>query len=224
MTGDNDDTVVEDETVTDAAKRRQSERADHVRSMIGDEAAAMLDDRTYPTTSEELAQEYAIESIDLPNETEDLGSVFDRLKDEEYTTPEEAQEALASALEEPTANSRDRQTSGDVYEDEPTRADTEADLPETASKVVREDFDPNDELVEPTLEHETVESTEEMATEHERPTFDAEKTEPPTENGVSKPPLNKEVKEAYRGEAAEPIEEETESPEDETADETDDES
>jgi 2-dehydro-3-deoxygluconokinase len=95
MTGDSDDdTIVEDETVTDAAKHRQSERADHITAMIGDEAAGLLEDRTYPTTSEELAQEYATHPVELPNETESLGSVFDRLNTEEYTSPEEAQQTL----------------------------------------------------------------------------------------------------------------------------------
>lgn len=126
MTGDSDDdTIVEDETVTDAAKHRQSERADHVTAMIGDEAAGLLEDRTYPTTSEELAQEYATHPVELPNETESLGSVFDRLDDEEYTSPEEAQQAAAEAIEASPETTPEPFSEGDVYEDESTRFDTD---------------------------------------------------------------------------------------------------
>jgi len=110
MPDESDDTVV-DETVTDAARDRQSERAAHVTSMIGDEAAGLLEDRTYPTTSEELADEYAIDSVDLPNETESLGSVFDRLPDEEYTSAAEAADAPHM---EPTFEEDERDDENDV--------------------------------------------------------------------------------------------------------------
>jgi hypothetical protein len=121
MTGDsNDDTVVEDETVTDAARNRQSERAAHVTEMLGDEAAGLLEDRTYPTTSEELADAYAIDSVDLPNETESLGSVFDRLPDEEYASAAEAQQAAARAVADGPAVTDTERAAG-LFENESTR-------------------------------------------------------------------------------------------------------
>lgn len=79
--------------VQDSAERRQRERADSVESMLG-RADDLLGEHKYPTTSEELATEYADEPIDLPNETESLGSVFDRLVDERFESAEEAREAL----------------------------------------------------------------------------------------------------------------------------------
>ncbi len=144
MTGDSgDDTVVEDETVTDAARDRQSERADHVTEMIGDEAAGLLEDRTYPTTSEELADEYAIEAVDLPNETESLGSVFDRLPDEEYASAAEAQQAAAQAVDDGPAVT-DTERAADLYEDESTRR--EPDDPEAADSARMEPTFDEDEL------------------------------------------------------------------------------
>ncbi len=71
------------ERVQDSARERQHERAERVEDMLGD-AGQMLDEHKYPTTSEELATEYGDQPLDLPNETETLGSVFDRLVDERF--------------------------------------------------------------------------------------------------------------------------------------------
>ena len=143
MPDESDDTVVEDETATDAARDRQSERADHVTEMIGDEAAGLLEDRTYPTTSEELADEYAIDSADLPNETESLGSVFDRLPDEEYASAAEAGQAAARAVAEGPAVT-DTEQAADRFENESTRR--EPDDPETADSARMEPTFEEDEL------------------------------------------------------------------------------
>ena len=45
-------------------------------------------------SSEDLAIEYGGEEIEMANETESLGSVFDRLAGEEFDSPEEAREAV----------------------------------------------------------------------------------------------------------------------------------
>lgn len=79
--------------VEDRAVERQHERAEHVESIL-EEAEAALGEQEYPTTSEELAAAYADEPIDLPNETESMGSVFDRLTDERFESASEAREAL----------------------------------------------------------------------------------------------------------------------------------
>lgn len=83
--------------VQDSAERRQSDRAGRVEDTVA-HAADLLEEEKYPVTSEELAADYADEPIDLPNETESLGSVFDRLTDERFESVEEAREALYSEL------------------------------------------------------------------------------------------------------------------------------
>ncbi|WP_049921474.1 DUF5789 family protein [Halopiger djelfimassiliensis] len=77
----------------DRAEQRKSRRADRTESILGD-VERHLGDLEYPTTSEEIAAEYGNEPIDMPNETESLGSVFDRLTGEEFEDPEEVREAV----------------------------------------------------------------------------------------------------------------------------------
>lgn len=141
---DDDDTVVEDQTVTDTVERRQSERAARVTDMIGDEAAGLLEDRTYPTTSEELATEYAIESIELPNETESLGSVFDRLPDEEYVAAPEAKEAAAEAVFEHSPGL----TTEPYWEGEPADEESTTIDPESVGVAPYEDELPETETAD----------------------------------------------------------------------------
>lgn len=109
-------------SVQDSAKERQHERTEHVENILND-VSGLLDEDKYPTTSEELATEYADEPIDLPNETESLGSVFDRLVDERFETPEEAREALYGELTGPAgpANEYNEERNLDQLDD----ADTE---------------------------------------------------------------------------------------------------
>ena len=85
-----------DERDTDRARERQHDRAEHVENIL-DEVETDVSDRKYPVRSEELATEYADQPLDMPNETESMGSVFDRL-DDEYDTPEEIREALHGEL------------------------------------------------------------------------------------------------------------------------------
>lgn len=85
------------ERVQESAARRSRERAEITEDQLGD-VGAMLDEEKYPTTGEELAVEYADETIDLPNETESLGSVFDRLTDERFESPDDAREAILNEL------------------------------------------------------------------------------------------------------------------------------
>ncbi len=76
----------------DRIGQRKSEVADHTESIL-DDVERDLGDLEYPVTSEELATEYADEPIDMPNETESLGSVFDRLVGEQFDSPAEVREA-----------------------------------------------------------------------------------------------------------------------------------
>jgi len=75
------------------ARERQRERTERVEDMLG-EAGKMLGEHKYPATSEELATEYGDQPLDLQNETETLGSVFDRLVDERFESADEAREAV----------------------------------------------------------------------------------------------------------------------------------
>jgi len=88
------------ERVQESAQRRQHERAEHTENIL-DRLDALLERTDYPTTGEELATEYATDVIDMPNETESLGSVFDRLVDERFDSPEEAREAAYGELTGP---------------------------------------------------------------------------------------------------------------------------
>lgn len=81
----------------DRAERRQHERTERVEDIVA-HAGGLLGEHEYPTSSEELAADYADEPLDLPNETESLGSVFDRLTDERFETETEAREALYHEL------------------------------------------------------------------------------------------------------------------------------
>lgn len=91
-------------SVQDSAKERQHERTEHVENILNG-VDGLLDEDKYPTTSEELAAEYADQPIDLPNETESLGSVFDRLVDERFESPQEAREVLYRELTGPAGSS-----------------------------------------------------------------------------------------------------------------------
>jgi hypothetical protein len=86
----------DDERAEDRARERQDERAEHVENIL-DEVETDARERKYPVRSEELATDYADQPIDMPNETESMGSVFDRL-DEEYDSPEEIRESLHGEL------------------------------------------------------------------------------------------------------------------------------
>ncbi|ELY47381.1 DUF5789 family protein [Natronorubrum sulfidifaciens] len=81
----------------DRAERRQSQRAETTETILED-IERHLGALEYPATSEELAAEYANESIDLPNETESLGSVFDRLAGEQFDSVEAVREAVYGEL------------------------------------------------------------------------------------------------------------------------------
>ncbi len=93
MTDDEPDT----ERVQDAAEDRRRERAE-LAEHASRELQGRFNEFNYPVSSEELAVEYGDETIDLANETESLGSVFDRLVDEQYESPTEVREAVYSEI------------------------------------------------------------------------------------------------------------------------------
>jgi hypothetical protein len=81
----------------DEAERRQHERASTVEDVLG-EVREDLGEQAYPTTSEALSATYGDTVVELPNETESLGSAFDRL-DVEFADADEAYEALVREFE-----------------------------------------------------------------------------------------------------------------------------
>ncbi len=85
------------ERVQERAVERQRERAQHAEN-IYERVDGLLGDEKYPTTSEELAVTYGDTMLDLPNETESLGDVFDRLGDERYESASEAREAVVEEV------------------------------------------------------------------------------------------------------------------------------
>lgn len=115
------------ERVQDSARERQHERAERVEDVLGD-AGRMLGEHKYPTTSEELANEYGDQPINLPNETETLGSVFDRLVDERFESPEEAREAVYNEISGETGGQAE-------YNDERELRELDDDETESESNV-----------------------------------------------------------------------------------------
>jgi hypothetical protein len=113
-------------SVQDSAKERQHERTEHVEQVL-DRADGLLDEDKYPTTSEELAAEYADDPIDLPNETESLGSVFDRLVDERFETPAEARELLYRELTGPAGTENEYNEQRDLEQLDDADADDVSD-------------------------------------------------------------------------------------------------
>ncbi|GAB3022487.1 DUF5789 family protein [Natronobiforma cellulositropha] len=79
--------------VTRQANERRSSRAESTETVLED-VERRLGDIEYPVSGEELATEYALDEIDLPNETESLGSVFDRLATERFDSSAEIRETV----------------------------------------------------------------------------------------------------------------------------------
>lgn len=99
----------------DRAEQRQADRADHTEAIF-DAVERDLGELEYPVSSEELATEYATEPIDMPNETESLGSVFDRLAGEQYDSPEEVREAAYGELTGQAGNPNEANLERDLEE------------------------------------------------------------------------------------------------------------
>lgn len=77
--------------------RRKSERAETTESILAD-VERHLGEVEYPVSGEELATEYALDEIDLPNETESMGSVLDRLATDQFESATAAREAVSGEI------------------------------------------------------------------------------------------------------------------------------
>lgn len=112
--------------VQTSAERRKAERADHTESILKDVERG-LEEMEYPISSEELATEYGDQPIDMPNETESLGSVFDRLVDEEYESPEAVREAVYGEITGEAGSPNEANAERDLEElDDDTQGSSDA--------------------------------------------------------------------------------------------------
>jgi hypothetical protein len=109
------------------ARERQRERTESVEGMLG-EAGQMLGEHKYPATSEELAAEYGDQPLDLQNETESLGSVFDRLVDERFESAEEAREAIYNEITGEAAGPEEYNDERDLAELDEESTDEESNV------------------------------------------------------------------------------------------------
>jgi hypothetical protein len=109
------------------ARERQRERTERVEDMLG-EAGKMLGEHKYPATSEELATEYGDQPLDLQNETETLGSVFDRLVDERFESADEAREAVYGEISGEAGGPEEYNDQRDVGELDERATDDESNV------------------------------------------------------------------------------------------------
>jgi len=99
----------------DPQKSSNERKHEHVEAVeeILDTVDPALEEHAYPVNSEELSAQYGETVLELPNETESLGSVFDRLEDTEYDSPMAAKEAVlhfvSAASPDPTIAGADRE-------------------------------------------------------------------------------------------------------------------
>lgn len=102
------------ERVNRKATERKNERAEIVEDIVQD-VEDELDDPKYPVRSEEIAETYGNQPTDLPNETESLGHVFDRLS-EEYDSREEIHEAVYGEITGEAAGPEEYNPERDIEE------------------------------------------------------------------------------------------------------------
>jgi hypothetical protein len=100
----------------ESVDERRHEQVAAVEEIL-DSVDPALEEHAYPVSSEELAAHYGSTSVELPNETESLGSVFDRLDDREFDSPmavrEEVLRAASDASPEPPGAGAGRSTEAD---------------------------------------------------------------------------------------------------------------
>lgn len=112
--------------VQDRAERRQERRAEVSEAAL-ERADELLGNQKFPVTSEELAAEYANEPLDLPNETESLGSAFDRLTGQRFGSAADAREALYPELTGPAGPDSEYNRERDLRELDESAQDDRSD-------------------------------------------------------------------------------------------------
>lgn len=96
MTEDTDEYVPDEETEEFPVEHERN-LAEHVEGTLQAVEVAVRGS-SYPTNASSLKAAYSDARNELPNETESLADVFDRLVPEEYDTPEDAREAILGEL------------------------------------------------------------------------------------------------------------------------------
>lgn len=99
----------------DSAERRTEAMAEHTEEILT-AVREDLGNQKYPVTSEELSAQYADRPLDLPNETESLGSVFDRVENSEFENARQAFEAIATEIGVGEHLDQRRETAGGAAE------------------------------------------------------------------------------------------------------------
>lgn len=115
----------------ESSRERKHDRVEAVESVL-DSIDPALEEHAYPVNSEDLSAQYGETVLELPNETESLGSVFDRLEDDEYDSAMAAKEAVlrsvSDASPDPTVAGGDREPQpGAQGAPEEVRADLETE-------------------------------------------------------------------------------------------------
>ena len=121
MSEDPDDYVPETDT-EEFPDEHEPDPAERVEGTLQAVEAA-VEGSKYPTNASSLKAAYSTARDELPNETESLADVFDRLVPEEYDTPEDAREAILGEL-----TGRAGFEHGDLSEYNPERELDEMDL------------------------------------------------------------------------------------------------
>ncbi|WP_224270079.1 hypothetical protein [Haloprofundus salinisoli] len=104
------------ESVIESSRQRKDERADTVENIMA-EVDRHLEGQKFPVRGEEIAEMYGQEGTDLANETESMGSVFDRLEqDEEYESAQEVREAVYGELTGEAGGENEYNTDRDLQE------------------------------------------------------------------------------------------------------------
>ena len=135
------------DSVRDEAAERQRERAERVEDALAG-VRRDLGEQSYPVSSEALSATYADQTIDLPNETESVGSAFGRLEGQ-FESEEDAYDALV----------------GEIGGDEDRMGHPEGDRPATWSESRAET---QHEFEEDPIEDEDYESSVERSRERAR--------------------------------------------------------
>ncbi|GGL69592.1 DUF5789 family protein [Halocalculus aciditolerans] len=95
---------------TEKMAAKEESRAERVEETL-EAVEATVGHASYPSNTDELRAVYADRENELPNETESLADVFDRLADDEYETEAEAREAILGELTGPAGEEH-----GDISE------------------------------------------------------------------------------------------------------------
>lgn len=94
---DDTEEFVPDEATEEFPAEHERDLAEHVEGTLQAMETAVRGSK-YPTNASSLRAAYSTARDEVPNETESLADVFDRLVPEEYDTAQDAREAILGEL------------------------------------------------------------------------------------------------------------------------------